>query len=776
MLMLNNILILTIIGHSIIFFTILFKTKASKIKMFFIFTQIGLICWILALALIYMGIISESSFNYIGRISFLGVLITLYSLLLFTTVFPNEKYNIKLLNNTIILFILKIFVLSISFMILIGLVLKDVYYINSQIITQYGTFYPVYFILIVILAILIVWNLLHKKKFFKGDDHQQIVIILNGLFVAILIALFFNLIIPAFIKNSNYGKLGASGSLVFVIAIFYAIIKYQFLEINIFFSRLTYYAFMGMLFFWSYFMIYYFDIVAFGGSDTIGGIIFGVFLSFFFSMLFSKIIDILRTQVRSRLINPGYDPLEVLNELNKKIAKTLRIREIAKLALDTLEQTLRPEYMGILIIPKDKSVQNNIFLQRPENSKQLSDLQLNFLEKIWKIWTQKGKCHLNIDVLEFETPKQFKNHKKFLEKIKKHMKKHNIKLITPLKQTDDNIGILILGPKAGAYPYVYSEMDFVDGISNIVGLAVTRALYYLQVQDLNENLKEKIKIATHELKKKNASIRRMYNNLKKIRQREQDMMDIMGHELRTPLTITRNVLSIIHKKLERKQPVTERLLKSYIPKAYDAARREIKLVETMLSATKADAGRLQVRLDKVSTKEILTNTFEGYKQHAKNKGLKFIVEIPKKDLFVYADKLRLQEIVDNFTSNAIKYTMAGKVEVFAERLENHQIKISVKDTGMGIDEKDLKNIGKKFFRAKQYLKGGKVVRPGGTGLGLYVAFNLTKLMGGELEVKSKVGEGSLFAVIMPEYVGQKPHSIDQTFEDQTLEELKKLAE
>lgn len=123
--------------------------------------------------------------------------------------------------------------------------------------------------------------------------------------------------------------------------------------------------------------------------------------------------------------------------------------------------------------------------------------------------------------------------------------------------------------------------------------------------------------------------------------------------------------------------------------------------------------------------------------------------------------------MDNFLSNALKYTQEGTVEI-TPSIENDMGCVAVKDSGIGISKEDLQHLGKKFFRAKQYIKEStnptqKVVRPGGTGLGLYVVFELIKLMRGTKKIESEVGKGSTFTFCIPIYDGQPDKHFDQTF-------------
>ncbi|MBD3280106.1 hypothetical protein GF389_01100, partial [Candidatus Dojkabacteria bacterium] len=235
-----------------------------------------------------------------------------------------------------------------------------------------------------------------------------------------------------------------------------------------------------------------------------------------------------------------------------------------------------------------------------------------------------------------------------------------------------------------------------------------------------------------------------------------------------PITIVRNAVLMIKSKLEKKKLDKKELI-NYVDKAAEGAKRELDLVETLLSATKVESNRIQMTLTKHNLDKFIENAIDAHQHFADEKKLKVKYNKPKKDIFVYADKTRFQEVIDNLVSNAIKYTFDKGVEINAKE-EGDNVKVAVKDHGIGISKEDMRKLGRKFYRAKQHIpnktdkEGNKIVRPGGTGLGLYVAFNLMSLMNGNIEVESEVGKGSTFTVTIPKFKGQEDKQVDQTFE------------
>lgn len=285
--------------------------------------------------------------------------------------------------------------------------------------------------------------------------------------------------------------------------------------------------------------------------------------------------------------------------------------------------------------------------------------------------------------------------------------------------------------------------------------------------------KETIAIANVELDKS----RQQYYELA-IAQR--DMMDIIGHELRTPLSIIKISLGSLDLKAKKSpDSFNADLYWPHSNKMHSAIERETKLLETMLTSTKIDASRLELSLTKVRLNDLVNDSLLGHQQDIVEKNLEIFTNGTEQEVFIYADKVRFAEVVDNLVSNAIKYTERGSISISVSDTED-MVTLSVKDTGVGMPPEALKRLGEKFYRVKQYSDSNEsgngatvqngIVRPGGTGLGLYVTFGLVKMMGGEVNVVSEMGKGSCFTVTVPKYINQK----DNISELRTKDVFKRL--
>lgn len=275
-----------------------------------------------------------------------------------------------------------------------------------------------------------------------------------------------------------------------------------------------------------------------------------------------------------------------------------------------------------------------------------------------------------------------------------------------------------------------------------------------------------------------ASLESALKELKEAREKERDMIDIMGHELRTPMSIVRNSLGMMEMHLKQKGKIPEDKQQKYVDTALESAKREINLIETLLSATKADSKGFDLTLEKIDFNDVVNDSVEAFSKQAEKKGLTLTVNKPQMPIYVYADRTRAQEIADNFIGNAVKYTPSGSVTITVEQ-KGDDAWITIADTGYGISEEDLQKLGHKFFRARQHTnevssseeitntkvpnqanspaeeKVAAIIRPGGTGLGLYVSFSLIYIMGGKLIVESTLGQDSIFSFALPIYKDQK---------------------
>jgi len=159
---------------------------------------------------------------------------------------------------------------------------------------------------------------------------------------------------------------------------------------------------------------------------------------------------------------------------------------------------------------------------------------------------------------------------------------------------------------------------------------------------------------------------------------------------------------------------------------------------------KIEAGQLDLHSESFNLRESLDKLIKVVTPQATKKGLEISVVYAMQQQEIYLDKRRLEQIVLNLLSNAIKFTENGSVKLLVGRFGN-EIKIQVIDTGIGIPEAELPHLFKPF----RQVDTGLTRKYDGSGLGLSICYQLTKLMGGEIWVDSKEDVGSIFSVKLP---------------------------
>jgi two-component system, OmpR family, sensor kinase len=179
-----------------------------------------------------------------------------------------------------------------------------------------------------------------------------------------------------------------------------------------------------------------------------------------------------------------------------------------------------------------------------------------------------------------------------------------------------------------------------------------------------------------------------------------------------------------------------------------------RLVDDLMLLARADAGGLPIQRQVVELDTIMLDIYRQVN------ALDPPVEVTLQEIdqvHVWGDGDRLRQLLLNLVDNAIKYTPAGGQVALSLSQEDGRARIEVADTGVGIDEKDLPLIFERFYRVDK--SRGRV--QGGSGLGLSIAKWVAEAHGGYLEVVSKVGEGTTFAVMLPVMKAEKPSQLSQ---------------
>jgi PAS domain S-box-containing protein len=220
---------------------------------------------------------------------------------------------------------------------------------------------------------------------------------------------------------------------------------------------------------------------------------------------------------------------------------------------------------------------------------------------------------------------------------------------------------------------------------------------------------------------------------------KENFISIMSHEIRTPINAVVGITNLLLRETAR--PEQNELLRGLKVSSENL----LKIVNNILDLSKIEAGKLILENLDFCVKDVVQSVKETYVYNAAEKNISINIYIePNVPLFVKGDSLRLQQILMNLISNAVKFTEEGKVDIRVKSLDTNANKthliFSISDTGMGIPQESLSAIFESFTQADP----GISKKYGGTGLGLTIAKKLIELQKGSITVKSKLNHGSEF--------------------------------
>ena len=218
----------------------------------------------------------------------------------------------------------------------------------------------------------------------------------------------------------------------------------------------------------------------------------------------------------------------------------------------------------------------------------------------------------------------------------------------------------------------------------------------------------------------------------------------MSHELRTPL----NSSLILAKLLADNAGgnLTQEQIQ-YAHSISSAGNDLLNLINDILDLSKVEAGKLEIRLERVLLSKVFNSLEKTFEPIAQEKNLKFQIQIdPDVSDTMVTDRQRLEQILKNLLSNAFKFTEKGQVKLHVSRSSDGRLSLSVEDTGIGVQKEQQEVI----FEAFRQADGTTNRKYGGTGLGLSISRDLARLLGGSVDVESVPGEGSRFTLLLPE--------------------------
>lgn len=216
----------------------------------------------------------------------------------------------------------------------------------------------------------------------------------------------------------------------------------------------------------------------------------------------------------------------------------------------------------------------------------------------------------------------------------------------------------------------------------------------------------------------------------------------VSHELRTPITSVRSYAETM---TEIGDDMPEEQKKHFLQVILNESDRMTKIVQDLLALSRFDAGEMDFRLEYFSLGSSAQNVFDALRLDAEKRGMNLQLYLPAEPVTIYGDKARIEQVIINICSNALRYTPGGGNVKISLSADEKQASLVVEDTGIGIPKADINRIFDRFYRVDK----ARSRAMGGTGLGLSIAYEIIKRHNGKITVESEQNVGTAVTVLLP---------------------------
>jgi signal transduction histidine kinase len=229
---------------------------------------------------------------------------------------------------------------------------------------------------------------------------------------------------------------------------------------------------------------------------------------------------------------------------------------------------------------------------------------------------------------------------------------------------------------------------------------------------------------------------------KSLEEERDEFISVVSHELRTPITISEGNISNAEFIVAKSGDMNA--VKKALKEAHNQVLFLADMINDLSTLSRAERGTLELNVETIDVANLIEELKRNYQPDASAKGLQLLITMDKSVVSLASSKLYVREILQNFITNAIKYTATGSVTVEVVS-DPKGVRFNVIDTGIGISKSDQDRVYDKFFRSEDY----RTRQSSGTGLGLYVTLKLTRLIHADISLRSELNKGSTFTIFIP---------------------------
>lgn len=264
---------------------------------------------------------------------------------------------------------------------------------------------------------------------------------------------------------------------------------------------------------------------------------------------------------------------------------------------------------------------------------------------------------------------------------------------------------------------------------------------FIEYDDVSSSRHDELDYVLKQGVKASRTIEREIQRLNRIENYRKEFIGDISHELKTPIFAIQGFIeTLLNGALE-----DEEVNRDFLKKAMRNVNRLTYLTKDLMEISKLETGELKSEIEDVYLHGVLNDIMESLNYKAHKENIQLNLKDFNKNIRVKADRNQVKQVLINLIENGIKYNVPGgkvDIEVFSKANEPERIFISVKDTGIGIDEKDIPRVTERFFRVDKSRSREK----GGTGLGLAIVKHIMEAHGEKFKIESTPNKGSKFTI------------------------------
>ncbi|MGK2896635.1 MAG: ATP-binding protein [Candidatus Saccharimonadales bacterium] len=548
------------------------------------------------------------------------------------------------------------------------------------------------------------------------QQRSGILLLVLGLLLPLLVNVLVNYVfkfdaslVQYFLPTSFFG-------MVSIIA--YAMIKHRLFDIKIAIIRSVAYALalltLSMIY---YLLAYVVSITLFKGevSSTVSLSPINIFLALLLAFIFQPIKSFFDKATDSIFYKDRYNSDEFYARLSEVLTSTTDLRSLLQKAAQEIGETLKAEQAFFYVL-------YNHIHHISAGTRGHSLLPLEDEKTLTKYMNNEGDRIIVTELLEDNNS------------IRRLLVSHKIAILMPLMKHGSVLGYLVLGDNL-AGKYTSRDIRVLSTVSDELIIAMQNALSVQAVKDINENLEQRIKMATEELKASNAHLRRLDVT-------KDEFLSMASHQLRTPLTSIKGYLSMVLEGDMGKISINQRKV---LAEAFDSSERMVRLIHDFLNVSRLQTGKFAIEQVLYDIVKLVNEEVRTLQSTADNRNITLETDINIDTLELALDETKMRQVVMNFIDNALYYSKEGTIVSIELKKNDGVLTFRVNDTGIGVPESERDQLFTKFYRASN----ARVHRPDGTGVGLYLAKKVVMAHGGSVLYEPLTGGGSAFGFRLP---------------------------